>query len=373
MRYLVTSDIHLGHPKTPTKHIIASFKKHILNSKNKDIDVLFIAGDLFDRLIYLNTSETQLIIGFFHYLLNYCYNNNIILRVLEGTPSHDWYQSNLLVKLNELRDNKVNLIYHKVLEIEHLKEFNKYILYIPDEWIKTQEDLELQINNKLKEHNISKVDIAILHGQFKYQTKGLHVPGFSYDESYFLNLVKGYIHIGHYHVFTHFDRIIANGSLERLVHNEENPKGYVIVNNDTWKFIENPDAYTYITINITNKYTLTKLDKVINQYREDSYIRLYMSKDHEFNNIYQELVLRYNRYNLKKKIKEEVSGNNSVTYILSDDSLDYSNQEYIETNIYEALINKVNSSYQLTEHENTKLINYASVFKHEKELDNANT
>ena len=70
MKYIVTSDIHLGHKNTPTEHIIRSFKTHILNDKNKDIDVLFIAGDLFDHLLYLNTKEAQQSIAFIHHLLD---------------------------------------------------------------------------------------------------------------------------------------------------------------------------------------------------------------------------------------------------------------------------------------------------------------
>lgn len=37
------------------------------------------------------------------------------------------------------------------------------------------------------------------------------------------------------------DRIIASGSLERLAHGEERPKGYVRVDGDEWHFIESPD------------------------------------------------------------------------------------------------------------------------------------
>ena len=87
MHYLVIGDVHLGHPKTPTSHIVKTLKKHILSVKNKDIQVLFIEGDLFDRLLDLNSKEAQEIIVFFDYLLSYCYDNKIKLRVLRGNLS----------------------------------------------------------------------------------------------------------------------------------------------------------------------------------------------------------------------------------------------------------------------------------------------
>ena len=145
IKYLVTSDVHLGHENTPTTHIIQSFKTHILSDKHKDIDILFISGDLFDRLLDLNSKEVYFIIEFFNYLLSYCTVNNIRLRVLEGTPSHDWGQSQILVKLNDIRTNKCDLKYHKVLDIEYIEELNHHILYIPDEWTNSHDESRIPL------------------------------------------------------------------------------------------------------------------------------------------------------------------------------------------------------------------------------------
>lgn len=361
--YLVASDIHLGHNKCPTSHVISSFKSQILTEENKTIQVLFIAGDLFDQLLDLNSKEVHLIIEFFNYLLSYCTINNIKLRVLEGTPSHDNSQSEILVKLNDIRDNKCDLIYHKHLDIEYIESINKYVLYIPDEWTNSHQELETQINQKLQQHHISQVDIAILHGQFKYQFAGKPYKGFHFEEDYFLSLVKGYIHIGHYHNYSTFDRIIANGSLERLAHGEENPKGYILVKDNVPIFIENTNAFTFKTINVTSSVTLDKLDKQILKYPKGSYIRLLMNKDHDFNVIFPELKLRYLDYHLKKQIKEYASESDTVAYILHDTDLDLSEKFVLENNIHQTLLDIVHSKYHLNSEENTKLVNYISVFK----------
>lgn len=362
MRYIVTSDIHFGHKNTPTKHIIQSFTKAILTPANSNIDALFIAGDLFDHLLYLNTPEAQQVIQFFHRLLDYCYNNNIALKVLEGTPSHDWYQSSMLVKVNDVRQNKVNLTYIKVLDIEYCNQLNKHILYIPDEWCNSQEELDTQIRTKLAERNITQVDISILHGAFRYQAKGIPTSSFLYDETYFHTLTKGFIHIGHYHIHTRLDRIIANGSLERLSHGEEEPKGYAFVQDETFSFIENTNAYSYKTINITPTTDLSKLDKVINKLPHNSHVRLSMKPEHPFNTSFKDISLRYPDHNLKKLIKE-TPVNSTVTYILSEDNLELPSHSMLESNVYDSVMRSIEAKHSLNSNELIKLHHYAKTLQ----------
>lgn len=370
MRYLVTSDIHLGHRKTPTKHIIASFVDTILTEANKDIQVLFIAGDLFDHLLYLNTPEAQQIVQFFHKLLDYCHQHQIALRVLEGTPLHDQFQSQILTKINDIRDRKVDLKYHKVLEIDYIPSIQKHVLYIPDQWVNSQEDLERQVNQQLAARNLTQVDIAILHGAFKYQTKGIPTSEFTYDESYFHHLVKGYIHIGHYHVHNPLDRIIPNGSLERLAHGEEEDKGYVTVTDDTWQFHINPFSFIYKTIQITAKTTLESLDKQISKYPAESQIRLQMKKDHPFNTIFQELRARYPNHHIKRLVKDSSSDTSSVAYILTDDTpLQLSENLILDTNVKAALETVIMNKHSFTPSEQVKLEQYLQIFESSKSTE----
>lgn len=368
MKYITVSDIHLGNPNTPTSHIANNFKKHVLCHQNVGIDVLFINGDLFDQLLYLSKVEAQVSIDLCVAVLDYCYQFQIKLRILEGTPIHDWFQSSILTKLNDARENKVDLKYFKTLDIEYFPDYNKHVLYIPDEFIKSQEQLEKLVNQKLQEHRVTQVDMAMLHGQFSYQVKGMKVHAFSFDEVYFLNLAKHFIHIGHFHVFSQFDRILANGSFDRIAHNEEDPKGYILVNHPDdqppqWYFITNPDAFVYKTIRITPKMTVTKLDSVVFSTPKGSHIRLLMPSTHEFNTSYQELKVRYGDYHLKKKLTDKDSEQSSATYILSDDLLVSQEHLILESNIYEALIAVVNAKHTFTPRENEKFLKYIDIFK----------
>lgn len=361
MRYVVCSDIHLGHKRTPTSHIINSFKTSILTQKNADIDLLFIAGDLFDKLLDLNSKEVREIIGFFNHLLDYCTTNSIKLRVLYGTPSHDHNQSEILVKLNDIRTTPADLRYFNILDIEYLPEYDKYVLYIPDEWSHSHQDIENQITDKLNILGITQVDIAILHGQFTYQVKGAF-PGLFYNENYFLSLVKGFIHIGHYHSHSYFDRIIANGSLERLAHNEEEPKGYVIVHNKTYSFVHNHNAYIYKTIKVTPTTTLEKLDKQIRKYPVNSYIQLQVADDHPFAITFQELRVRYMDYHLKRKRNKSAEEKTTVAYILTDEQLDMSNRFIIDADVAKTVLSNIDAKHDLSLPELSKLSKYLEIF-----------
>ena len=361
--YCVCSDIHCGHLRVPTKHIIQSFISSILTEDNKDLDVIFIAGDLFDRVLDFYSSEVTDIIFFFHYLLEYCYNNDISLRVLEGTNSHDNRQSAKLVDINNIRSNPCDLKYFKVLDIEYIERLKKYVLYIPDEWCHDHDYLEQQIQTKLNQLNIHQVDIAILHGQFNYQLVSLKQKGFYFKEEYFLPLVKDYIHIGHYHTFSTFDRIIAQGSLDRLTHGQEEDKGYVIVEDGQWKFVINKNAYIFQTLSITNKTTIQQLDKKIKQYPVQSYIRLLVSNEHPFSINFKDLKLRYLDYNLSKITKEHISELNKNTYIDTENGIDMDEVLSIDTNIYQLLMNNILQKNTLTLTEQQKLEFYAERFK----------
>ena len=99
------------------------------------------------------------------------------------------------------------------------------------------------------------VDIAIMHGQFHYQFPRIKLDS-SHDEQEYLNMVKHYIHIGHIHTHSSYDRIIAQGSFDRIAHGEEENKGCVVAKidttnreNDEWMFLVNDKAMRFITLN----------------------------------------------------------------------------------------------------------------------------
>ncbi len=330
LRYLVISDIHLGHNNNQADNIIKNLDTFFKGYKDDifKLDILFIAGDIFDSSLKLSNPESSVIIHWMSSLLIYCDKFNIMLRILEGTPSHDWKQAiNFEPIKNKLTPN-LNYKYIKVLHIENIPEFNLNVLYVPDEWRTSTDQTLKEVDQLLKENNLNQVDIAIMHGNFKYQLKQAPDSIPKHDEASYLSRVKHFINIGHIHKFSMYERIVAQGSFDRLVHNEEEPKGCTLMTisdteEDSFVFLENKDAMKFVTINgsnLTLENIYDKLDRLVSKLPKGSYIRFKLKSDSKIINIIKDLRLKYFEYVISKpKIIDEIE---EETKLISDDILD---------------------------------------------------
>ena len=279
------SDIHLFHKKTTTQYIINNLNKYLVNDEFLcDINILFIAGDLFDDGIMFNNEDTSLVTLWVSKLLHICKRNNVTLRILEGTPSHDRNQSKIFLSINELLFGKdgVDLKYIKTLSIEYIDKYNINVLYVPDEWNHDNADTLIEVKQLLYVNKLEQVDFAIMHGQFEYQMPEIVNHNVKHDSSEYLKIVKHLIFIGHIHQHSSFDRIYSHGSFDRLRHGEEEPKGFIkatILKDCNYKveFIENKNAKTYKTVVCKNEdidVTLNKLDKIVKKLNPGSFIKI---------------------------------------------------------------------------------------------------
>lgn len=365
MKYIVISDIHLAHLRTPTEYIIKNLYKYFLTEENKDVDVIFIGGDVYDRSIDVKSKENLNIMTFFGHLLNFCYNNNIQLRVLKGTPGHDYDQIEVLVTLNELRKEKeigVDLKYFPILDIDYLDKFDKYVLFIPDEWSRDHDVIERDVRKRMEELGLTQVDIAITHSQFNHHIPNLPDHIFRYKEDFFLEIVKGFTHNAHVHTPNQFDRIITQGSFDRLAHGEEEDKGYVKVIDGDWTFIKNPDSFIYKTLRVTKNDTLATLDEKVSRYPEGSHIRFNLPKDNHFNLNFKDLILRYNAYRISRKVGDETE-HQLMTNIISDEEFDMSDFDFINSDFRGTVESNILNKYELNESEKSKLKDYLEIFR----------
>ena len=123
LKMAVFSDIHLGHMKNDTADIIKNLDNAMKDKAwLRELDVLFLSGDVFDRLLYLPEDSSNAIRLWISHMLRMCAEYDIILRVLEGTPSHDWGQPELFISTNVIGDIKANVKYQSTLCIEHIPE-----------------------------------------------------------------------------------------------------------------------------------------------------------------------------------------------------------------------------------------------------------
>lgn len=326
-KYLVISDIHLGHNINKTPYIVSNLKSYFRDYSKElnNLQAIFLAGDIFDKLLPNSSGDYLLAIEWLTELILYCKHNKIKLRILEGTPSHDWNQARLISSVIAKLNIEVDYKYIDTLHIEYLEYENLYILYVPDEYKKNAKDTYEEIKLKLQELNITQVDIAIMHGAFHYQLPMVKLES-SHTEEDYLNIVKYYISIGHIHTPSVYGRILAQGSFDRLAHNEEEDKGAMLititdVSDSYYKFLKNKNAMVFKTIKFKNE----SIDKICNTVRSTlsklpmySNIKIISEVEEHLSSALKILTKEYPTYNIKI---DKIKNKNNTTELVKQEVL----------------------------------------------------
>lgn len=203
------SDLHINDPRIPVTEKLASLDAVLTQTFLEQIDMLIIAGDIFDRPMLISDSNTSNVLSWIERLLTRCSVANTAIRILEGTPSHDRCQSELFVIVNGWIKNKAELRYVKGLEIEIYKGIS--IFYIPDEYGTSALATHQELIREMNKLGLSKCDIGVMHGFFEYQLPEI-VSSRGFDSEAFNELVNHYIVIGHVHNSVRNRLILPPGS-----------------------------------------------------------------------------------------------------------------------------------------------------------------
>lgn len=359
LRYLVLSDIHLGHKRNKTESIIASLNALIDRCYQRDdLDIIFLAGDVFDSLLDFPDEEVGLITLWVCRLMEYCSVKNVKLRVLEGTPSHDWGQSKIFLSVQQVSKLKIDLQYVTTLSIETMVDWDLTILYVPDEWTTSADKTLEQVKQLMNDQQLDQVDIAIMHGNFGYQlvAQAVHAP--RHDEHEYLRLVRHYISIGHFHTSSVYERILAQGSWDRLAHGEEEAKGCMECvirpdGNDEFYFIENTQAKRFVTLVLKAKdidATIQYIGKKTKSLPIDSYVRLKASKHHPALIGFDELKKHFPFFYLSKltlEEEEDLQRKDLIDEVCSDESK-YVPITITSDNLQTLLFDEIRDKYQLS-------------------------
>ena len=317
LKALVISDIHLGHDVNKTEDIIQNLNK-FFKTYNKDIkllDMLIISGDIFDQLLPSNGIDMNMIYLWLVDVVKICESYSITLRVLEGTPSHDWKQFKLLYNTLQKLNLNVDMKYFDTLDIEYDEISRKHIMYIPDEWKPTPNEIFQAAKLKLKEYNLKKVDMIIMHGAFSYQ-----LPDFiehTLDPEKFMTLTDGPIIVGHVHKHSKYKQIVVPGSFDALTHEDDyrkEKKGAVLltINRDnkfSVKFLHNRYALKFITIPVEDR-TIESITKELDKLNGTKIrVRLSIDNDSQLTKNLQELRHKYPELHITiKKAKKDKHG-----------------------------------------------------------------
>ena len=298
LNILAISDIHLGHRKTPSIHILENLRQYFL-PKVRYADLILIAGDIFDRLLSLPAHEVDEIHRFIGDFLIETKKYNVSTRIVEGTPSHDWQQSQLFEQINRLNIH-ADIKWVRALDIEYIERFAFHILYIPDEW-DSIENIYEQSLCAIADNNLTQVDFILMHGQFDFQIPNAQqVP--KHDSDAYSKLARYFVVCGHVHRPSQHKNILIPGSFDRLAQGEEEDKGFVQIEldreNDQHRihFIENEGAKTYRTIDLrgVDKQTCwEQLDEQLAFVEPNSYIAITLFKDDPLRDLADEVRKRY--------------------------------------------------------------------------------
>lgn len=266
VRITFGSDFHIGNSKISALeshlNITDWFYPEVIKS-----NVVFLGGDFFHRLLKLDEVAALESISIAQELITFAEEYNLKIRILRGTFSHDRQQNEIFLSVLSKSKKNVDLVCVDTISLELIKEYDLRVLYLPDNLpYKNKEEVMEVIHSLLKTYGWKNVDIVVGHGYFEHVFP-VNVPHppivFEYDD--FKDIVSGYILMGHVHTTSVYKNIIYAGSFERFAHNEEEQKGFYVVerNNDKWSynFIENKDTPYFYTIDLKDE----DIDSCMNQ------------------------------------------------------------------------------------------------------------
>ncbi len=313
-------DLHTLHPVVPTTQILNCLNFAIPDSpQTAMIDMLYFTGDLTERVQQFSSPDVHLLIPYVRHVLTMAKKYGIKVRVLEGTPSHDWKQNQIFKSLNDPDPTTGNpgigadLMYVDQIHIEYVEDHGMHVLYIPDLRIDAA-DIWKTVLQKMQTLNIDMVDYTIVHGAFLHQLPPAAISPYTHDPDNYCNITRYHIFANHIHIPSVYRNLLAGGSLDCLRHGEEHAKGYIrsyVSRERTYhEFVQNPIKTQFKTIDLsgcTARECIRKVNEVL-EYRDRlACIRILADKSDEvyqlgdkLNSIFPNVKFSYDNLNKTK-------------------------------------------------------------------------
>lgn len=310
--YLTISDIHLFNDQNTTEHITKALMDfmdgYASTSRFTKLDIIFIAGDIFDDTRDSKHPDIFLAMLWMSLLMGFCAKHGIILRILEGTPGHDYKQPKMFLPLARSFGDKLDFKYIEELAFEKMEDLGLTILYVPDEWAGSAAVCKEQIIEMMHENGIERFDIACMHGMFDFQIPELGDHVLKHDSEWYHSIVRSFINIGHDHTPKVNGRIIVQGSFDRMAHGEEHKKGGCICylrqdGNHYYELVENKNARVFKTITVKTQdleKAVDQVTKTLDKLPADSHIRISTSKTNPILGLIDEFKRSYPGMRFKK-------------------------------------------------------------------------
>lgn len=252
VKLLALADLHVGNPRIDPFHFIGCIREYVIPRITSDVDYVFIAGDFFDMLLNMNSQASMIALTAISELKKACSENNVKLRVLRGTLTHDRNQPKHFETASPEYSGCVE--YKDTMCVEYDAENKLSILYMPDNL--PYDNIEDEVVKVLDANALKQVDVVIHHGYFKHMLPpGIPEPKGTLDYETFKKFYSGCVLNGHVHISSIYKNVLSIGSFDRMAYGEEEPKGFYEVTRDDkgvyqFSFIENKHAYPFWTVNL---------------------------------------------------------------------------------------------------------------------------
>lgn len=275
------SDVHLGHRQTPTKRILTNLRTAFPRTEaTKELDAIFVVGDLFDGPLPHYSEDAVLTNLWMADFVRMAHECDVIVRVLEGTRSHDWKQNIWFNVIKYISQLDVDVKYVSELSIEYIEKLGIHVLYVPDEWRPETDQTWMEVKQLLAEKNLEQVDFTLIHGAFAEQMpEQANCP--KHIAERYQSITRKKVFAGHIHQKWSYGNILGNGSFDRLGHGEEESKGHWRVryqngHEKVWH-VENQGAMIYRTIRcgkLSIEEALAKIEREVSELPEGSQVRI---------------------------------------------------------------------------------------------------
>lgn len=260
----VLSDLHFGNPRIDATELFRKLK-HYAYPQIKKSHLVILAGDIYDRLLTVNSKSYLYTMQFIDDLFRMSDDTGCQIRLLHGTYSHDRDQLDVFHTLASPH-TRYKII--KEISSEVITDFQNgasrldpsiqlRIGYIPDNLPYREVSAVIDnLNKSMTVTNITHLDLLIGHGTFAHTLPdNIPLPPLTFTLDTFKDVVDGIIVMGHIHVHSHKSNVYYCGSFERMSHNEEEYKGFYSFDwsNKQWraKFIHNEEATPFVSVNLT--------------------------------------------------------------------------------------------------------------------------
>jgi len=191
----------------------------------------------------------SLAINVMTYLIRACVKNKTKIRIVYGTAGHEMEQYRLFNY--HFTSSKVDVKLFTTVTEERINK-DTTILYVPEEYIFNKHDFYKESLYSNKKYNYifghgvieEGMPAAVSYGRSSNNTEK-QVPHFKAGE---FSEISDLTVFGHYHQYVEMsNNVFYLGSLFRDSFGEETPKGYGIIENGKFTFVENTEAYVYKT------------------------------------------------------------------------------------------------------------------------------